>query len=243
MSSNFSKWKSIGFRAAAAIIATVLFHTGLPLVWAGDSSASAEFGAGQPARYNENVNGDFLLIGNTVLKCLSSNTLCTNNGEVNDDLLMNNNDPDGAGPLFNGSSGSLTTPSGAVVDAAYLYWGGNLGAKSASSNSYYCNPTKNPASMATADRTAANSVQLAVAGGAYATVSADTPATMPPINTHTQYECVSTFITPSIFGSHVHLMIDSDGFTGRNGTHILGRNGAHSPQDQEQPNLHRMLRG
>jgi uncharacterized repeat protein (TIGR01451 family) len=179
MSSNLSKWKSIGFRAAAAIIATVLFHTGLPLVWAGDSSASAEFGAGQPARYNENVNGDFLLIGNTVLKCLSSNTLCTNNGEVNDDLLMNNNDPDGAGPLFNGSSGSLTTPSGAVVDAAYLYWGGNLGAKSASSNSYYCNPTKNPASMATADRTAANSVQLAVAGGAYATVSADTVHTHP----------------------------------------------------------------
>ena len=33
---------------------------------------------------------------------------CTSSGTVNDDLDMSNNDPDGNGSLFNGSSGSVT---------------------------------------------------------------------------------------------------------------------------------------
>ena len=76
--------------------------------------AAADFGAGQSARYNKNVNGDFLMVGNTVLNCSGSS--CTTNSTTNDDLNMANNDPDGNGALFNGSSATFTIPSGAVVD-------------------------------------------------------------------------------------------------------------------------------
>ena len=45
----------------AALVAFVGF-VGLPMVASLDG-AGADFGAGQSARYNKNVNGDFLLVG------------------------------------------------------------------------------------------------------------------------------------------------------------------------------------
>ena len=178
MSRARTQGRSRTTRTIAATVAAMLFLTGLPFTWAGGAPAAADFGAGQPARYNENINGDFLLIGNTVLRCGSSNSSCESSGTNNDSLNMTNNDPDGTGALFNGSSGSFTIPSGAVVDAAYLYWGGNFGSKG-SSNKYYCNPSKDPVSLATADKSKANTVKLAVGTGAYSTITSDTLYTFP----------------------------------------------------------------
>ncbi len=178
MSRARTQGRSRTTRTIAATVAAMLFLTGLPFTWAGGAPAAADFGAGQPARYNENINGDFLLIGNTVLRCGSSNSSCESSGTNNDALNMTNNDPDGTGTLFNGSSGSFTIPSGAVVDAAYLYWGGNFGSKSGS-DKYYCNPSKDSVSLATADKSKANSVKLAVGTGSYSTITSDTLYTFP----------------------------------------------------------------
>jgi len=169
--------RSLAIRGIAAIVAGVMLLTGLPFVWAGNTPAAADFGAGQPARYNENVNGDFLLVGETVFTCGSSSSTCRTTGVNNDDLNMVNADPDGNGALFNGSSGSFVIPSGAVVDAAYLYWGGNFGAKSG--NSYYCNPSASAVSMSTADKGKANKVKLAVGAGGYSEITADQLYTHP----------------------------------------------------------------
>ena len=74
MSRARTQGRSRTTRTIAATVAAMLFLTGLPFTWAGGAPAAADFGAGQPARYNENINGDFLLIGNTVLRCGSSSS-------------------------------------------------------------------------------------------------------------------------------------------------------------------------
>ncbi len=149
---------------------------GLPMVPT-VGEAAADFGAGQSARYNKNVNGDFLMVGNTVLNCSGSS--CTTNSTTNDDLNMANNDPDGNGALFNGSSATFTIPSGAVVDAAYLYWGGNLGTTRSNGTEYYCSDNHAEVSNATANKSSANTVRMKVGAGAYTTVTANTVYTVP----------------------------------------------------------------
>jgi hypothetical protein len=149
---------------------------GLPMVPT-VGEAAADFGAGQSARYNKNVNGDFLMVGNTVLNCSGSS--CTTNSTTNDDLNMSNNDPDGNGALFNGSSATFTIPSGAVVDAAYLYWGGNLGTTRSNGTEYYCSDNHAEVSNATANKSSANTVRMKVGAGAYTTVTANTVYTVP----------------------------------------------------------------
>jgi len=163
-------------RVGIAMLVAFVGLGGLPMV-PGTPDASADFGAGQAARYNKNVNGDFLLVGNTVLKCSGSG--CTDNNTVNDDLNMSNNDPDGNGALFNGSSATFTIPSGSVVDAAYLYWGGNLGTSRSSGTVFYCADDHSSVSNATSDKSVANTVQLKVGAGSYSTITANTVYTQP----------------------------------------------------------------
>ncbi len=167
-------------RALSASVAAVLIAVGLPFSWPGAvPEADAAFGAGQPARFNENVNGDFLLIGDTVLECdggVSNGANCTTSN-FNDYLDMGNADPDGNGPLFNGSSGTLTIPSGSVVEAAFLYWGANLGATN--SGRYYCSANHERADNATADKSLANTAKLKVGAGPYTTVTAVETHTFP----------------------------------------------------------------
>lgn len=160
-----------------AAVPALLIGGGLPLLV---HSATADFGAGQAARYNRNLNGDFLLVGNTALKC-SGQGKCTEAGLPNDYLNMVNSDPDGAGPRFNGSSTTFTIPSGSTVDAAYLWWGANLGTTRGSGNAttYYCTDDHEPAVATTADKSAAGSVQFKVGAGAYTTLSADKVYTSP----------------------------------------------------------------
>ncbi|HNI34061.1 MAG TPA: DUF5979 domain-containing protein, partial [Microthrixaceae bacterium] len=175
-----NRFRNGALRLLAIVGCALVGFGGLPLMSSiGDEPAAAAFGAGQPARYNKNVNGDFLLIGNTVLKCTGSN--CTESGRTNDYIEMTNSDPDGAGALFNGSSGTFTIPAGSVVDAAYLYWGGNLGTTrgSGGNTTYYCADDHDSVSNATANKSNADKVKLKIGAGAYNQVTADTVYTDP----------------------------------------------------------------
>lgn len=163
-------------RLGVVTLCALVGFGGLPVI-SSIGNAAADFGAGQTARYNKNVNGDFLLVGNTALKCSGND--CTSNNTTNDDLNMVNNDPDGNGALFNGSSATFTIPSGSLVDAAYLYWGANLGTTRNSGSQFYCSDDHAQASNTTADKATANTVQLKVGAGSYTSISADTVYTQP----------------------------------------------------------------
>ena len=90
------------------------------------------------------VNGDYVMVGNGVLRCdptkpkLSASTPaaldCTtlHNGTagtnfVNDFLWMGNVDVDSNGTTANSSRATVTIPSGSSVVKAVLYWSGNTG--------------------------------------------------------------------------------------------------------------------
>jgi uncharacterized repeat protein (TIGR01451 family) len=160
-----------------AVLAVILYASGLPVMAAGimANPAGADFDSASVPRYNRNVNGDFLMIGNTVMECGSKQKTCAN-GDINDDLNMVFVDPDGTGPRFNGSSGSLTIPAGSVVDAAYLYWGANLGETS----TRRCSGSRSSGTANYADPAKANKVQLKIGTGAYQQVTAATSYTDPP---------------------------------------------------------------
>lgn len=167
-------WRSV-------LIPIVLVGVGLPVLIAQEA-----IGSPPPeilARYNRNINGDFLLVGNTVLKCGSSPDACASPSTNNDVLEMINKDPDGAGARFNGSSGSFTIPTGSVVDAAFLYWGANLGALGTLDNgatAAVCSADHAAGvDRSTADKALAGTVRVSIDNGAYATVNATTSHTSP----------------------------------------------------------------
>jgi uncharacterized repeat protein (TIGR01451 family)/MYXO-CTERM domain-containing protein len=80
--------------------------------------------------YSNNVNGNLLLIGNTLETCpFSAGQLCTDAraglaNEGNDDFAMVYVDIDNDSSTFDSSSANLTLPPGATVLFAQLYWGG-----------------------------------------------------------------------------------------------------------------------
>ena len=164
-----------------AIVPVVLVALGLPVLVAREVTAVPP--PGMAARYNENINGDFLLVGNSVLKCGSSAGECSAVSTNNDVLNMTNNDPDGAGRLFNGSSATFTIPAGSVVDAAYLYWGADLGASGtlvSGAEAPVCSAMHaEPADLSTAHKALADTVKVSVSSGAYTGVTATTSHTSP----------------------------------------------------------------
>ena len=80
--------------------------------------------------YSDNVNGNLLLIGNTLETCpFSAGQICTDAragtaNEGNDDFAMVYVDVDSDGSTFDSSTATLTLPPGASVLFAQLYWGG-----------------------------------------------------------------------------------------------------------------------
>ncbi|MEX0274516.1 MAG: Calx-beta domain-containing protein [Flavobacteriaceae bacterium] len=85
-------------------------------------------------RYAMNLQGNFLMRGNTNLQCVAScpGTPTTNNPSV----VMGYADVDADGTTVNSSSSNFTIPAGATVEWAGLYWGGMYN----SSNSGITNP-------------------------------------------------------------------------------------------------------
>jgi uncharacterized repeat protein (TIGR01451 family) len=96
--------------------------------------------------YDQEVFGDFILVGNASLKCQDTSytgtrtytdAQCataatrTSNGsqspDVNDNYFMVNNQVSGASGTINSSTATLTIPAGAIVDYAKLSWAANTG--------------------------------------------------------------------------------------------------------------------
>jgi uncharacterized repeat protein (TIGR01451 family) len=80
-------------------------------------------------RYNRTLRGAMRFIGNTNMTCQASAT-CTNsqngaNNNLNDTYFMVYVNSDSDSTTFNSSNATLSLPSGAQVQFARLYWGGN----------------------------------------------------------------------------------------------------------------------
>jgi uncharacterized repeat protein (TIGR01451 family) len=117
--------------ATRALTAAALGATLLPLgLFA--ATAHAETVAPLVLRYQQQVYGDFDIIGNAVLRCPASSANCLAGSErksmVNNngfDMGYTQSDPSLGG--FDSSSATLTIPDGATIDYAQLSWGGNTG--------------------------------------------------------------------------------------------------------------------
>jgi|GEM_PF-923361 len=110
--------------------ASVMIFTALALLGLAPSAASAQIVRPFTQLYSSNVNGNLLLIGNTLQTCpFSAGVLCTDAraglaNEGNDDFAMVYVDVDSDGTTFDSSSATLNVPPGATVLFAQLYWGG-----------------------------------------------------------------------------------------------------------------------
>lgn len=114
--------------AVAWILALVLVVPALG--WVAATPAAA---ATLPVSQDLKVHGDYILVGNGVLTCSTSDTNCVNllrgnsdsQNYVNDVVNMVNNNP--VNGMANSSSATLTIPSGAKVAYAELVWSANTG--------------------------------------------------------------------------------------------------------------------
>ena len=107
----------------AAICATAIVAT-LAAQLTADAAVFNPFAA----RYQDNVNGSIVIIGNTNLTCRTVTAGCTaalaGGSTNNNSFYMVNSDADtDTATSLNSSSSNLAIPTGAVVKFAGLYWG------------------------------------------------------------------------------------------------------------------------
>ena len=115
----------MGARVVAAVVATLWLMLAPPI-----ARAERDFGL----RFQANAHGDVTGMGNTLLTCVSTETLCAaaragtaSGGENNNNsraMTWVDTDGDAFGTTFNSSSAKLSLPAGATVLWAGLYWGG-----------------------------------------------------------------------------------------------------------------------
>jgi uncharacterized repeat protein (TIGR01451 family) len=118
--------------ARAALSAAVLAAAVAPALL---SRAPAHAAVSQPLtqEYDQEVFGNFGILGNAVLQCPADNAACaasaarTSTAGPNDNFAMRYADVDSDPATFDSSSGKLTIPPGARIDFARLYWAGNTG--------------------------------------------------------------------------------------------------------------------
>jgi hypothetical protein len=113
-------------------------------------------------RFQTNDSGNIAFAANTIMTCPASAATCAASqagapGD-NNDYVMRYVDVDSDATTFDSSSADLTLPAGASVLFAGLYWGGDTSAGTGGADA--------------PDPTAKGSVELAVPGGAYTTVTA-----------------------------------------------------------------------
>src|SRR3954454_22880356 len=109
--------------------------------------------------FNQQVYGDALVGGNSVLVCPAGNTGCTQassrqgtqSSGVNDNFYMTQTGANAGKSWFNSSSIALTIPSGATVAYARLQWAGNSGtfknANGTTTNNGQCISNNSPAAV------------------------------------------------------------------------------------------------
>lgn len=114
--------------SAVLVLGTVAATVSVPA-----SPVTAGVTAPFEKRYDKAFYGDFETVGNGVLDCPTGSTEAdcrdtqAGNGKLNNNnFVMTNKDMAGLGG-FNSSAANVTVPSGATVDYARLYWGGNNG--------------------------------------------------------------------------------------------------------------------
>ena len=119
-----------GRRRAARPAAILLGAIALLLIAASSAYADRNFSA----RYTANQPGDITIIGNTVLTCNTAVANCVNAQDGgnfdNNDFSMVRVDVDGVDPSNTSSRATLSTPAGATVLFAGLYWFGSAASDS-----------------------------------------------------------------------------------------------------------------
>ncbi|PZU46560.1 MAG: AraC family transcriptional regulator, partial [Microbacterium sp.] len=131
-------------RTLAAVASVAVVATGLVALDATDADALTL--AAPSIIYQADVNGDYILVGNGVLRwngaavqgAPTANQL--HNGTAgsyyNDHVVMGNNTVADLPTAVNGSSATLTIPAGAQVARAQLSWAGNLGELNGTAGAY-----------------------------------------------------------------------------------------------------------
>ena len=155
-------------RSAGALVACFVVSALLLGVGTAAQAADRSFSI----RFQTNDSGNIAMAANTIMTCPASDPTCAaaqgGAPDNNNDYVMTWVDVDSDGTTFDSSSADLTLPAGATVLFAGLYWGGDVNAGTGGVDA--------------PDPTAKGSVELAVPGGAYATVSAsqvDTSSAQP----------------------------------------------------------------
>src|SRR4051794_30211857 len=161
--------------------------------------------------FNQQVYGDALVGGNSVLTCPAGNTACaqaanrlgTPSSGINDNFYMTQTGANAGKGWFNSSSISLTIPSGATVAYARLQWAGDTGTYKTSIgttlNNGQCNPNNFPSAVPPTGTAATTSPQLTVGSNAAVSVTrsrftTDTIANVG--NAEPQYYSAAANVTP-----------------------------------------------
>ncbi len=127
-------------RVLATVASTAVVVAGLVAI---DATAADALTLQTPTiTYQHDVNGDYLLAGNGVLKWTGiasgskgpsedqlHNGVAGGNDSVNDEVVMGNNSDTHLPSAINGSSAVFTVPAGASIVQAQLYWAGSLGGR------------------------------------------------------------------------------------------------------------------
>ena len=173
-------------------------------------------------KWTNEVNGDFIQVGNGVLACdpsSYSSSYCQNlhsgslgntgfpyyDNYYNDYVRMAYNVPSGSG-WINGSSATVTVPAGATVVYAKLFWAGNTGetirSNSTTTTQAGCSAATSAVYSAPASGLAMNTVQLRVNGVTTSVTGAVTRETAAQIATMSQplYYSADAVVTSAFAG-------------------------------------------
>ncbi|SDJ09592.1 conserved repeat domain-containing protein [Frankineae bacterium MT45] len=167
-------------RLVAALIVVVL---ALGFGVAGTPAAQAAVEAPLSLAFDQQVYGDALVSGNSVVVCPAGNTACTaatnrsgtQSSGVNDNFYMTQTGANAANNWFNSSSVQLTIPTGASIAYARLLWAGDTGVFRTGTNSTVtqrCNTSNSPSAVQPPGAAASTPVQLTVGSNPAVSVTA-----------------------------------------------------------------------
>ena len=122
------RWPLSGSRRATVL---VLVASALVLLVASASPAATRAFA---SRFTDNLKGNFVFVGNTILTCQDAVAACPGARDATGGTLNNNDfdmrlvDVDSDGATFDSSQADLTLAAGSTIEFAGLYWGADTSA-------------------------------------------------------------------------------------------------------------------